>query len=38
MKQDILAKNLMLNTILITDDQLIVASAEDELQREVYIH
>jgi hypothetical protein len=28
----------MLNTILITDDQLIVASAEDELQREVYIH
>jgi hypothetical protein len=31
-KQNILAKNLTLNTILFADDQVIVASTEDELQ------
>jgi hypothetical protein len=32
-KQNILAKDLILNTVLFTDDQVIVTSMEDELQR-----
>jgi hypothetical protein len=35
-KQNILAKNLILNTILFADDHVIVTSTEGELQRAVY--
>jgi hypothetical protein len=35
-KQNILAKDLTLNTILFVDEQVIVASREGELQRAAY--
>jgi hypothetical protein len=35
-KPNILANNLILNTILFADDQVIVASTEDDLQRAAY--
>jgi hypothetical protein len=35
-KQNILVKGLILNTILFADDQVIVASTENELQRAAY--
>jgi hypothetical protein len=35
-KSNILAKDLILNTILFADEQVIVASTEDELQRAAY--
>jgi hypothetical protein len=37
-KQIILAKDLILNTMLFADDQVIMASTEDELQRATYTH
>jgi hypothetical protein len=35
-KQNILAKGSILNTIVFMDDQVKIASIEDELQRAVY--
>jgi NAD(P)H-hydrate repair Nnr-like enzyme with NAD(P)H-hydrate dehydratase domain len=36
MKQSILAKDITLNTVLFMDDQVIMTSTEDEVQRVVY--
>jgi hypothetical protein len=36
-KQNIVAKDSTLNTVLFPDDQMIVGSAENELQRAAYI-
>jgi hypothetical protein len=35
-KQNVMMKNLILNTILFVDDQVIVARTEDDMQRAVY--
>jgi hypothetical protein len=37
MKQNILGKNLIINTVLFADDQVNMVSTEDELQRATYM-
>jgi hypothetical protein len=37
-KKNVVAKDLALNAILFVDDQVIIASTEDELQRATYLY